>query len=241
MFRQLGIAIGCGLFFSSLASAATVEEVQKVLEDARAKVKSYTAKTKMTQDIDMGGGNKMQSTMEGTIEWMRKGDKVLYRNDNKANTVTSMGGQETKTESTAAIISDGDFMYTLGEEGGEKHAIKSPAEPSIAGDAKTMFEAMQKDSNIKVLPDEKVDGADCYVIEATPKDKTAAPMSKTVVYLRKDNALNVKNEGFDAAGKKIFSSQTTDIKLNAVIPADHFVFKAPAGVELMDLTKQPGK
>jgi outer membrane lipoprotein-sorting protein len=46
---------------------------------------------------------------------------------------------------------------------------------------------------------------------------------------------------FETGGKKISSTVTTDFKLNAEIPADRFAFKAPAGVEMMDLTKQPGK
>jgi len=241
MVRQLGVAVGCSLLFSGLASAASVEEVQKALEDARGKVKSYTAKTKMTQDIEMGGGMKMQSTMEGTIEWMRKGDKVLYHNENKGTMVQNMGGQENKMESTNTMVCDGDFMYTVSEQMGQKNAFKAPVDPSLAGDAKTMFEAMKKDSELKILPDEKVDGADCYVVEVKPKDTKANPMSRTVIYLRKDNAINVKNEGFDTGGKKIFTSLTTDLKLNADIPADHFVFKAPAGVEVMDLSKEPGK
>lgn len=237
-FRQLAVTAGCCLSFANVAAATTIEEVEKSLMDARNKVKSYTAKTKMVQDVDLGGGNKMQSTMDGTIEWMRKGDKFLYRNDNKGMMTQNMSGQENKMESNATMISDGDFMYTLTEQMGQKHAFKAPVDPNISGDAKVMFAALREDSNLKVLPDEKVDGADAYVIEAMPKEAQGSPMSKTLFYFRKDNGMMVKNEAFDDKGKKIFTTTTTDIKMNTEIPAERFVFKAPAGVEVTDLTKE---
>ena len=96
MVRSTAWVVSCLLVLGIGASARgeSVEEVQKKLVESHGKLKSYTCKSKTVQNLDMGQGNKMQSDYAGTIEWMRKGDKFLYRTELKGNVVQNMGGQE---------------------------------------------------------------------------------------------------------------------------------------------------
>jgi hypothetical protein len=59
---------------------------------------------------------------------------------------------------------------------------------------------------------------------------------RQLMYYQKDNGLQVKSEAFDADEKLISSSVTTDIKLNADIPAERFKFEIPEGAQVMDHT-----
>ncbi len=57
-------------------------------------------------------------------------------------------------------------------------------------------------------------------------------------YFDKATGVMVKSVSKNVAGKVTMESLTTDLKVNSSISADRFVFTAPEGVEVMDLTKQ---
>jgi outer membrane lipoprotein-sorting protein len=63
-------------------------------------------------------------------------------------------------------------------------------------------------------------------------------MVKQTLHFRKDSGMNVKMIGRDKSDKVVFSHELQDVKLNTDVPADRFVFKAPPGVEVMDMTQQ---
>ncbi len=241
MVRRTGwIGMGVVVFAAmNVARSESVDDVQKKLVEAHAKMKSYSCKMKTVQNMDMGGGNKMSSDYTGTVEWSRKGEKYLFRSEMKGNSVQNFGGQENKMEASATIICDGDMVYTLSTQMGQTMAMKQKPDGSMGGEPKKVFEDLLARNNVKVLADEKVDGESCFVLEATPKDPAeAATMSKTVMYFRKDVGINVKTVGFDKDGKEIFTNTSTDFKLNSEIDAARFVFKAPEGVQVMDMTNQ---
>jgi outer membrane lipoprotein-sorting protein len=146
--------------------------------------------------------------------------------------------QEIKIEQTMTMISDGEFSYTVTDDKGQKSAYKQKVDASMNEDPKTTIETMKEEYTLKLLPDEKVDGADCIVIEGTSKQKEGDPMVKQILYFRKDCGLNVKMVGRDASDKAVFTHEVSDVKLNTEIPADRFVFKKPDGVEMIDLTQE---
>ena len=91
---------------------------------------------------------------------------------------------------------------------------------------------------MKVLPDEKVDGKDTFVIEAVPKGLARQPVTKMKYYLEKENGTVVKLLGYDRAGSEIMSIVYSNIKINPEIDVSRFVFQAPEGVQVMDMTNR---
>src|SRR5437870_3564910 len=84
----------------------------------------------------------------------------------------------------------------------------------------------------------RVNGKPCYVIEMIAKNPIARQaMGRMVGYFDKDNFVQIKSMAYTTDGKVMGTSTTTDIKTDANIPADRFVFKAPAGVTVTDMTK----
>lgn len=213
--------------------AQSLEDVEKKLVDAHSKMKSYTSKTKTVQNFDMGGGQKVNVDYSGTIEWKREGDKQKFRTDMKGS--TTMGDQP-KMEVSVLMISDGDFLYTLSTQMGQTSAMKQKPDTSVTGDPKKLFEKIKADNTVKVLPDAKVDGTDCHVLEVTPKQADAGPVAKSTMYFAKDTGINIKVVGVDKDGKEVFTNTSTDIKLNTEIANDRFAFKAPDGVQVIDMT-----
>ena len=220
----------------SVVRADPVEDVEKKLVEAHSKMKSYTSKTKTVQNFDMGGGNKMSSDYGGTVEWKRDGDKQKFRTEMKGTTNQSMGGTDNKMEVSVLMVSDGEFLYTLSEQMGQKMATKQKPDAAMTGDPKKLFEKIHADNTVSILPEEKVDGVSTVVFEVVPKNTADGPVAKSIMYFAKDTGINVKVVGKDKEGKDVFTNTSTDIKVNTEIANDRFVFKAPEGVQVMDMT-----
>ena len=217
-----------------------IEDVEKKLIDAHAKLKSLSCRMKMTEHVELGEGIEINSHNDGTVEWMKKGDQVLYRSDAKSSSMQKFAGQEMKTEAETTIIADGEFYYELSLQGGQKYVRKDKPPATLAGSAKGILDALRPDHEIKALPDDKLDGADCFVLEMTPKKPDESPMSKMIVYFRKDCGVNVKTVGHAASGKPMYTMLASEIKLNPDLKPDRFQFKMPENAEVEDLTKAPG-
>jgi len=57
------------------------------------------------------------------------------------------------------------------------------------------------------------------------------------MYFNKKHGLMIKTLGLDEKGKVNSTVLVTDLKLGATVAADRFVFKAPEGVQVQDLSK----
>lgn len=232
-----GVTLAAILSLAPLTWAASLEDIEKDLVAKQDKIKSMSAKMETRSDMKMGG-NTIKSKQAGTMEWVRKDDKFLHRYESEGQSIMKMGDQEMKTDSKMLMISDGEHMYTLTEQMGQKTAMKMKADPAQSQNVASMFKAWKKDHNLKVLPDEKVEGRDCYVIEATPKkEQPNNPISKQVFYLCKKTGTMAKMVGYDKQGKQNMQMVLKDITINPDIKPERFKFKAPEGVEVMDMTK----
>jgi len=223
---------------ASPAGAKTIEAVEKELVQKHDRTKSYTARMETTYDMDLGQGNRMKSQSKGTMEWLRRGPKCLFRTETKGATSNLISGNETTSKMLWTTVCDGDFVYALVDTDGRKTATKTRAQPAQTYDVKSTFNTWREDYTLKLLGDEKFDGTDCYVIQATPKKKNAHnPIGKQKFWFRKDLGMMVKMVGFGRNNQPAMTSTTTDVKLNVDIKPDRFKFKLPEGVQLMDLTK----
>ncbi len=224
--------LGLGLaFFGATVSAETVEEVGKKIATATEKLNSFSAKTKMVTEMKQEGFS-MVSTNDGTTEMLRKGGDFLMRSENKSVSETNVGGNVTKQESSVLYVTDGSFAYSISEAAGTKSAQKMKIEKPDADP----FKVWRTTAELKVLPDSSSDGRAAWVIEAAPKsDQTG--QGKTVIHFDKESGQMIKMVVFAPDGKPMTTMTYSDIKINDKISPDRFVFKAPPGVEVQDLSK----
>ncbi|MBI1825634.1 MAG: hypothetical protein HY287_14160 [Planctomycetes bacterium] len=223
--------------FGAGAHAESVAEIEKNLAESFAKIQSGTAKTTTHQDLVLPTGEHIVSDSTAKVQWMRKGDSILFRSDMEAQ-------QKQDGEGVAPIASkgkfttvhDGEFHYVVSEEAGAKRAEKYKPSPAQYGDPHALFESLRVNYDMKVLSEEKLDGFDCYVLELIPKHPENGPTVRTKSYFRKDVGLNIKNIGYDKDGKEAFISATTDIEINVPLTPDRFTFKASPDFNVEDKT-----
>jgi outer membrane lipoprotein-sorting protein len=230
----LGGAVLAALFCLVVPAAADekADNALKEIDDKLAKVKSYIQKTKMRTLGNQGQpGYSMESETTTTTEFVRRGEKVLMRNEGKMEYVQTMDGKTTRTKMPYLVIYDGDFSYTLTESAGKNTFFKSPQPSTKYSD---LYTGNEQWATIKLLPDTEVGGKKCYVFEMRSKPTEGAPPpGRTVMYCQKENGIMVKSDGFDASGKQTFSTETTDLKVNVDISGDRF--KLPADAQIMDM------
>jgi len=226
------------LVSSAFLRAETMDEAEKKLMEAHAKLQSYTARLKHVENVPLTGTDFMASDVDGTIEWKRKGDAILYRLELNGTSTQKFGDNEQKAQQTSTLVSNGKMFYTFAEQMGQKRFIKQKSDSSINGDIRSVLDTVREENDFRLAADEKVDGADCYVIEVTPKIPPSDdnPVHKTLIYFRKDNGLNVRVLSRNKAGKDVFDNTLLDLKTNVPIDASRFVLHPPPGVEITDLT-----
>lgn len=238
-----GNALLCVLpaVFAAAAHAETIEDVQKAIADKAAACKSISCKTHADMDTS-NDQMKYVATTDMTLQAMRKGDKWLYRSEGKTKSTTTMSGQETKQDITMLMVQDGQFSWILTDMGTQKTCMKNVANSdfNVLMDKKT-WDEMNKTFNFKLIGDESQDGKACWAVEATPKDATkTGNLGKTMTWYDKSTGVAIKSVAKDDKGKVMSTSVTTDVKIDASIPEDRFTFKAPEGVQVMDMTQQQG-
>lgn len=202
------------------AAADKVEAVEKTVVDAWNRMKTFSA------DVEMTGAQPGEPTT-GSFEFARKGDKTLFRMDLN---MKIPGGEKDMTMTT---LSDGEFIYTITKD----MAMKMKFDRSQSHAPEETFTMLRKSYDLKMLADKSVDGHAVFVMEATPKPD-AAGTGKIVTYFAKDIGVVLKTVTFDTAGKAISTMLFKNVKVNSKIDPSRFVFKAPDGVQVMDMTNQ---
>lgn len=171
---------------------------------------------------------------------VRKDGKLLFRVDLHNKVTQSANGRSAAVEQSVSTISDGHFAYTLTTQPGQPATalrnLPKPSQTVLADEA--FFDGLSRGYHVRVLPDEKIDGKEVWVLEARPKAPAPGRAAKTIHYIQKVSGIRIRSTGHDATGKRVQLTELSDIKIDPPLKQDRFVFKAPAGVKIVDLTQQ---
>ena len=198
--------------FCSSASAITSEKLAAKVEE----------KYRSIKDLSMNFTKTLKSEIFET-QRETKG-KMYLKNPDKFRI-------ETKEE---IIVTDGKFLWTYSEQ--NEQVIKSRLDRS-----KNIFKPNQYLSNFreeykaKLTGEEKIDKTKCYKLVLTPK-KEDSFITKMIIWIDKKNLLAKKLEYQDSNDNQV-TLVFDHIKINKGIKDSKFVFKAPEGVEELDLTE----
>ncbi len=239
MKRALAAAICLSILTAAESRAESIEAVKKAIHAKVSGHRSLQFKSRSVTDMQTPQIT-MKSTSDLTAEYVRQGDKTLSRVESKTSSDNKIGDMSQKTEAATIDIFDGKHRYTYTESGGQKTATKRNVDPQSEPspfDAMAGFAMMERHFDLKLLPDETVNGKPAYVFELTMKQMPAgAPVGKSKVYYDKATGISIKSLAYDDKGKVMTSTETTEVKIDPSIPPGRFTFKAPPGVTVQDET-----
>ncbi len=243
--RRGVFSIGLVLFLACVSAASaeqTLESVEKEVEQMWAKINSFTSNVTSDTTVAIGPAT-MKSHAVGTLECLKQGDVSFYRLEmlNKIDTGIPLAGA---MEQKMLSVFDGENMYNDMEAMGMRQVFRmSPEESGKQGplSGKSMFAALRAQGDVKLLPDATVDGKSVYVVEVTPSPETKSsaptPISLMRTYISKELGLQVKMDVLDEKGQPMSTTVYSDIKVNPTLAAERFVYKAPEGVTIQDMSE----
>ncbi|MBI1826948.1 MAG: outer membrane lipoprotein carrier protein LolA [Planctomycetes bacterium] len=234
--------LGMNILTGRVVQAADLEAAEKAIIDLTAQTKSLEVHSKTTQSFSQQGHD-LDTLMDGMYAFLRKGDRLLYRSDVKnRNVLKKPDGTSAQTETRSLIINDGEFVYALNEGPDGKSAMKNMANANISYVVdRVYFDRLAKQYSVELASEETVNDKPHYVIECSARNTPPGGVAKMRLYFDKKTGVNTKTVGIDSDGKTIMTTTATEIKVNPSLPDDYFIFKAPEGVEVKDVTHSPEK
>jgi outer membrane lipoprotein-sorting protein len=221
---MVGALASCGMGLM-VQAGDSLESITKQIKERLGEVKSLSAKS--TTIWGMGAGAEFTLKETGTFEMLRKGDKVLIRIEEQGTQTTrsTSSAYEMNENTRSTTISDGEYTYSLQAINGRMTASRKKADSRLY-DITQAFSSLREIYKFEILPEEKLEGTDCWVIEAK------SPREGKRFYIAKDTGLAVRKVQFGES----FTCTTvlSNIKVNSAIPERRFVFYAPPGVEVRE-------
>lgn len=172
------------------------------------------------------------------IEWTRKGKAFLYRAQTRTVVTQAEGDNKSSREVVSTTVSDAERVVRISTQDGATTAVQRRAEVTETPDLRAMLERLREDSTLSRFPDVKVGKDECYAIQVVPKEKKGSDITQSMIYFRKDIGLDVLTVVYDKDNKPMFTSTTTNVRVNPELHPDRFVVTIPEGVELVDQTKR---
>ncbi len=218
----------CLVCSSSASAGETPASVEKKILDAWEDLHSMTAK----MNLEMTYYSRKIHT-SGSVDYWKAGGKNLLRME--MHMTQSAGGPELKTSTTS--VSDDEKTVAIRESPDGTIVTKErPTSRLGSPGGRMMFDDLKEKNKLAVLPDEKLEGMDVFVIEATLKDSTNQPYEKAKIYFAKKTGMLVKLSGINGIDQEILTLTYSDIKINPKIDPDRFVLIPPADAQIIDNT-----
>ncbi|RIK69209.1 MAG: hypothetical protein DCC65_00220 [Planctomycetota bacterium] len=224
-----------GIFDGVTARAEeSVDSIQERVLALHGKIKSFSGRIESRFDSTLQGAW-VKSHTQGPVAYKFQDGKILYRMDLKIETMRESDAEKSTSREEQVLMSDGDYMYQSGVQNGEKIAYKADVDSlQTCVPTKLFFGWLKRDYDLTVLPDEKVDGKDCWVIRAAKKSEEEVLQLKTVTFFRKDVPIMVKTVNYDRFDNVMQVTEIRDIKLDVELDPEKFVFKAHSDTKIID-------
>lgn len=206
---------------------APLAEIDKGVREAWAKLGSFSGTLKLDGIVSLSppgapvnpNAAKIPITGAGTIEYLKAGDKAMYRQVLDGKVLTIVGGIES--------VFDGTKLHLKTNISGQQKVEST--EPSIEKGlvppgGGPLLDEVQKHLVLTPKADAQVNGRAAYVLEGKMKEgeKFDLPVASANIFLDKETGALSQLEfvGTDATNKITLS--VNDIKVNPEIPADRF-------------------
>lgn len=242
MGKQLLVVValvGLGAVAFLLLNRAAPRRTIRDLSTARQQLVEAWKSTRSVQaEMEMRADGPAPALQRGTYEMKEDSGRRMVRVELQLLSPLAQGAGAAGDPPRLTSISDGQYTYVLNEQGGRAMARKSPVDPSMHMDPVAFFQEMEEHGELELLPDETLNGQAVTVIRVIPKGATLSD-GYVNYYIAQDSGLIVKMIATEPSSGTTTHAGLTDIRLNVDIPSERFVFQAPPGTVVEDMTVRP--
>lgn len=216
-------------------SQPTLDQVMNRIVELWNQHKTVSASFLMTGRQNRGG-TQMSVRVEGAFEYAKDERGSLYRRELRTVLRQGVDASDIVLESTELLVDDTESLHRLTTSSLRPGpmATKSQSKPVVAArGGADLFEQLRRQSDLSLLPNETIDGTECYVIE-TIRRGAPAMIVRAHYYFRKSDGIRLQYVGFGPDNLEVQRTIYSDIKVNETIDPKRFKFEAPAGVRVID-------
>jgi outer membrane lipoprotein-sorting protein len=223
-------------------SVATVAEqrdlprTEEAILKAWSKHRSFRANMRIeTTSMDDGS---LLGESTGTFEMMTKGDKNYVRRVMATSTDRRATTQPIEETYRVELTIDGEFAYAYVKFKDSQVSRKRDIMPLMTLNPTVVLPHLHEDSMVETLPDGEVDGQKTYVLETRPNIRGALPDMRSEFHFRHADGVLVKVVKVDPMRRQIKTATLEEVKLDVKFAPDHFQFRNPPGVQMLDETRE---
>jgi outer membrane lipoprotein-sorting protein len=238
---------------ANVASAGemTLEEVQKDICEKFEKIRFLSATSRL-QSLRDTPKFTMSSKGAGTLEYaFIDGKQLIFMTesrdmetifkDQKVLNGAGKGGNSMKSTFAGDFLNDGESIYTILGKAGGKSVMKDKIDrEGIPRFGRNFFEYLPKFQTPKLLPNEKHENQDVYVIEGVvPNRGKNNPVASMRYYFRIADGIMVKQTNHEEDGNTLSTTIYENFKIDVPIPRERFVLNVPPGTVITDASQGP--
>jgi outer membrane lipoprotein-sorting protein len=198
-------------FVLAAAVFLPAQDAASIVEKSRNRIQASTIQTRSKMLISAKSGGVTERVMDQYAKDDAAGNNrsvIVFQNP------ASIAGTRFLTIENAG--KDDDRWIFLPSLGKVRRIAASEGSGSFVGTDLSYDDVSSQDRNAdldnhRILREEKLRGADCYVIESTPKDP-GYQYSKMIHYIDKANFVNYKIELYDRRGNQVKLLEILDLK-----------------------------
>ncbi len=238
--RKLFAGLILTLMSASIANAATLEDVERIIEEKWAGITSFSADISVDVKIPLGLVD-VPSNAEGTIELMAMEGGRRYRLDIRNHLAKSFLLRDGLTQEILTVF-DGEHEFTELTVFGRKQVSKrvpdeNDANRPMGGSA--VFDRLRKQGDVKLAGETTIDGAPVWIIDVTANGKPVdvqGPIEpdRIRVFIAQDSGLQVRLIMFNEKDKELLRMRYSNIELNPKLDAARFNYTPPPGVKVTE-------
>lgn len=230
IIHKIGIITGIILIITLANGIAQGENLRDVNEFIKKVEAAYENITSFSASFTLK--QKDEARTEGKI-WYKEGKY-------KMEAATSLAQEKKTVEQT--IIFDGDTAWQYVPE--KNMAIKLRLS-ALSEKIREKIPLNWQKKTLEPLFDREfkmskrwIEGEEIYILESIPSSGEKNSPYKKIFWVRAKDYLMRKREFYDKGGNLLLSQEFKDIQTNKNIPEDEFIFQAPQGVKIIDMTEK---
>ncbi len=171
------------------------------------------------------GDKDLTARADGDLACMRLDGKEIYRQAMTAKIEDMEGG-----DSNIVMVFDGEDLRMTTEVAGVSHTVES--EPNLSqgtppGGA-MLLDAMQDELALTVRAEDKIDGAEVYVLEGVRKPGAGMPFDRVEIFLDKQAGLMRRMVMYGKDSEVLAEMKIHDIVFDAPVTAEDILGKKAA-------------
>lgn len=228
---------------AATAPAATqpaLADVEQRIRAAFAGHRTVSAALEVDAELPTAAGT-IRHQARGTYEFRRAGTAAQFRVETTTTMLLQSRDGQSAVRRKDVLVGDGAHVVSYSEQQDRRAAARAPQRADNVYALSTGFlDGLKADHELTLLPAAEVDARPVYMVQARRRSAAASSAEGQTYAFDQQTGVLLAIVQRGADGKPRHSVRFRDVRVDAEIPAERFVFAPPADVVVEEVADAPG-